>query len=296
MPVMSLIIYYDLLLHKSKTKVYKRLKWLMIPQALFLLSILINPFTGILFTIETGNVYTRGPGMIYLMSLSFVTLAIYVINILPYLKRAEGKLVTGLLFLATTPFLGGVIQIVIRGVPALWSSLALMILFTVVVVENEELSRDYLTGLFNRSQFHEKLYRELQKEVPFTLIMLDLDDFKAINDTYGHEMGDEALKDVAQILTQTMRPKDVIARYGGDEFLVLLKSPSEAAGLMYQKRFNAALEAFNAQNTRPYVLKASLGCVYVDPKSEKQTEHFWLSEVDQRMYEAKKNANSKALN
>lgn len=288
LPVVALIVYYDLLIHKSKTTVFRRMKWLIIPQGVFIAAVLSNPFTGFLFTIAHGNAYTRGPGMIYLMGLSLFTLALYVINIIPYLKRAEGKLVSGLLFLSTAPFVGGAAQVLIRGVPALWSALALMILFTVVVVEVEELSRDYLTGLFNRSQFHEKFIHELQKKNAFTLIMLDLDDFKAINDTLGHEIGDKALKDVAQILTNSMRPKDVIARYGGDEFLVLLKSPSEAAGPMYKERFDTALKVFNEKKIRPYTLKASIGFVFVSPKDANRTEHDWLSEVDQRMYEAKK--------
>lgn len=87
-------------------------------------------------------------------------------------------------------------------------------------------SHDELTGLYNRHHMLKEMERELNQavryEVPFSLVLIDLDYFKKVNDTYGHAAGDEVLKYVAQLLKKGARTTDVIGRWGGEEFLVLL--------------------------------------------------------------------------
>ena len=96
-----------------------------------------------------------------------------------------------------------------------------------IVAEAEELAAtDGLTGLMNRRAFQESLdtaiARARRNQTPGALIYVDLDNFKAINDTYGHETGDNVLTEVAQILTSRSRTYDLVARIGGDEFVVWL--------------------------------------------------------------------------
>jgi diguanylate cyclase (GGDEF)-like protein len=92
---------------------------------------------------------------------------------------------------------------------------------------------DSLTSLFNRRHFTEILNGELDRFKRFKheccLLMLDIDHFKQINDTFGHEAGDKALKELAKMLTQTVRKTDVVGRWGGEEFLVLLPETRLAA-------------------------------------------------------------------
>ena len=98
----------------------------------------------------------------------------------------------------------------------------------------EQAFKDGLTGLANPRALQFQVARELGRArrtaSPFSLILLDLDDFKIINDEYGHLAGDRALQEVARVLQQTTRPYDTCIRYGGDEFVVLLSScgPPEA--------------------------------------------------------------------
>ena len=94
-------------------------------------------------------------------------------------------------------------------------------------------STDTLTGLNNRRQFFalaEQAFAISRREVkPYSIIMADIDHFKNINDTYGHDVGDVVLKNLAKIMTQTLRKSDVIARWGGEEFIVfLLTDPKKA--------------------------------------------------------------------
>jgi len=91
-------------------------------------------------------------------------------------------------------------------------------------------SRDHLTGLLNRRVMESALDREYKRaeryETPLSLILLDLDDFKAVNDRYGHDTGDEVLKYVARVFTDLSRETDIVARFAGDEFIIILPSTS----------------------------------------------------------------------
>ncbi len=113
----------------------------------------------------------------------------------------------------------------------------------------KELStRDDLTGLFNRRYFFDHLDNEVQRarryQRVFSLLMLDLDDFKRYNDTHGHLKGDEALKKVARLLQTSTRRADVVARFGGEEFVVLLPEISKAGAAVVAEKIRAAVEKY----------------------------------------------------
>jgi diguanylate cyclase (GGDEF)-like protein len=109
--------------------------------------------------------------------------------------------------------------------------------------------RDPLTGLFNRRYLQETLARELSQAVregqPLSLVMLDVDRFKELNDLYGHQAGDQVLQALSQVLTALTRKGDIVSRYGGDEFLVaLVNTPVESACQRvedWQQSFSAAV-------------------------------------------------------
>jgi diguanylate cyclase (GGDEF)-like protein len=110
----------------------------------------------------------------------------------------------------------------------------------------EELSiRDPLTGLYNRRKFHEFMHNEIirasRHERGFSVIMVDLDDFKNINDTFGHPTGDMVLKEIAMLLEAELRSMDVLARLGGDEFAIILPETEVARGLQVANKLHQAL-------------------------------------------------------
>ena len=96
----------------------------------------------------------------------------------------------------------------------------------------EQADRDHLTGLFNRRYMEVTLERELHRavrnQIPLGVIMLDVDDFKCFNDTYGHAAGDEILQQLGSLLLQLVRKEDIPSRYGGDEFTIILPGASLA--------------------------------------------------------------------
>ena len=108
-------------------------------------------------------------------------------------------------------------------------------------------THDPLTGLWNRGAILDFLRRELDRaqrsSKPFGLLMIDLDHFKRINDTYGHLVGDTVLKEVAQRLAGSVRSYDWVGRYGGEEFLVIVSDCPREAVAKYAERLRAAVGA-----------------------------------------------------
>jgi diguanylate cyclase (GGDEF)-like protein len=144
--------------------------------------------------------------------------------------------------------------------------------------------RDHLTGLFNRGCFDENLARLVSSQAlgtrPFTLALIDLDDFKAVNDRHGHQAGDEALRFAAERLRVAFRDEDIIARYGGEEFAVLVQADRAAA----VARLDAWRVALNADSRSPR-LSASVGVASLPEDGLLGPD--LLDVADRRLYAAK---------
>jgi diguanylate cyclase (GGDEF)-like protein len=151
--------------------------------------------------------------------------------------------------------------------------------------------RDDLTGLLNRRGFRDAARRQAasaeRARTPFLVAALDLDGFKRINDTLGHEAGDEALVDAAAALKHTCRASDVLARFGGDEFVLLLANTGEAQADAVRARIAAAVAEQNAEPGRDYVLAASLGIAAWRPGTPVSLPAL-LREADRAMYANKR--------
>jgi diguanylate cyclase (GGDEF)-like protein len=124
---------------------------------------------------------------------------------------------------------------------------------------------DHLTGLKTRGYFEQQLELEIKrserKGEGFCLLMLDIDRFKPLNDTYGHHIGDRVLRRVAQVLTQDMRDIDTVARYGGEEFVIILPDTTEDEAYSVAQRIRGAVEAepFHVNDDRSEQITISIG-------------------------------------
>ncbi len=105
---------------------------------------------------------------------------------------------------------------------------------------------DKLTGLSNRRHFDELLAEEFarasRKDLPLSVMLIDVDHFKVFNDTFGHSAGDETLRQVSRVLTESKRSQDHVARYGGEEFVVLLPNTSEEGAMILAERIRRAVQ------------------------------------------------------
>lgn len=148
---------------------------------------------------------------------------------------------------------------------------------------------DELTGLFNRRGFNQfaafALSGARRRAEPLTLAWIDLDRFKQINDRYGHEEGDAALKAMASLLRSSFREADLLVRYGGDEFAVLFADTDENGAWIAMQYLTEQVALFNQQGNRPWTLTFSWGVCEFD-HDHNDLQH-WLRIADEKMFTMK---------
>jgi diguanylate cyclase (GGDEF)-like protein len=189
--------------------------------------LLLSQTFGWLYYIDSYNIYHRGP--FFLLS-PFVSLAMLLAtSVIIVVNRGKvGKRqYFSLLFFAVPPFLCIILQIAFYGVSIILSSVVLSLLIVFFNIQTHSMYIDYLTEVSNRKKLEICLKKKVSlctENKTFSAIMIDLNDFKSINDTYGHKIGDEALQISAKLLKSCLRPNDFISRFGGDEFCIVLDS------------------------------------------------------------------------
>ncbi|MDH5298995.1 MAG: GGDEF domain-containing protein [Desulfobulbaceae bacterium] len=150
-------------------------------------------------------------------------------------------------------------------------------------------SKDGLTGLLNQRNFYEELRRELarnQRQIDVvTLIYFDLDGFKAVNDTLGHHRGDEILLQVAEVIRRVVREEDLAARYGGDEFCIILPHTPAEMGRQVAERLISSFDAALAESG--VTLSIGIAAVTADSLQDADT---LVKRADSAMYQSKKKA------
>ncbi|KZX79243.1 hypothetical protein A3715_08865 [Oleiphilus sp. HI0009] len=149
---------------------------------------------------------------------------------------------------------------------------------------------DQLTGLGNKraldSSLHREAERAIRKQQELSAIMIDIDRFKLINDTYGHSAGDEILQQFATLITENFRKTDLSFRYGGEEFLLLLDDSSANSAALTAERLRQIIEAHNFSVANKTIkLTASFGCTSFD---HKETLKSFVTRADKALYTAKK--------
>jgi diguanylate cyclase (GGDEF)-like protein len=150
---------------------------------------------------------------------------------------------------------------------------------------------DGLTQLYNSRHFYFQLRMELDRanryEQPLTLLMLDIDNFKALNDTYGHVEGDKVLFRLGQVIKRCLRETDFAYRYGGEEFTILLPMTTSAAGAVTAERIRVEFkkETFSPAPGQDIHVTVSIGIAQYQPQEELKA---FVQRADQWMYQGKR--------
>jgi len=260
-PLIIWLFYQDSFISDSTLSPGKIIFYLS-PFWLTLILLLVNIPTGWIFIVDEGFHYQRGPliGIIFLM---FALVIIYPMFLgLSKRKQIGDRMFVTIVMFGLFPILGSVAQWFMFGASIVWGAVSLSVLFTYLYLETQREIRDYLTGLMNRQQIDERIQSRIymsRKKGPFALLMVDLDDFKAINDQYGHKEGDHALIKVASILNRSVRSSDKVARYGGDEFIILLEETEERGVRQIIERIHDSLDLYNQHSKQPYFISLSCG-------------------------------------
>lgn len=150
--------------------------------------------------------------------------------------------------------------------------------------------RDSMTNLYNRRGFYQftpKLYDKcIADGRGFMIVSVDLDNLKGINDTYGHHEGDNAITTIAKALCAASGKNDIVARFGGDEYIAAGVCLTDNYAEDFLNRFNEYLENYNASSGKPYLIEASCGTCSLTPASEKSIDEF-IKSADELMYAQK---------
>jgi len=168
--------------------------------------------------------------------------------------------------------------------------------------QNEDLhrlaTRDPLTGCLNRRAFFElaerTIYQARGADVPVTCLMVDIDHFKQFNDRHGHAVGDNVIKAVAEMLTQGVRGTDLVCRYGGEEFCILVTQLDVGGAMLLAQRLCAAVEssaALHVGSVPELRITASLGVAVLTPDLERLEA--LIDRADQALYESKRNGRNR---
>lgn len=256
----------------------------------------LTQFFGWYYTIDAGNIYHRGP--LYCLT-AFISIAYLILTytiLVANRKNMERKYYLTLLFFALPPVICIGLQIVFYGTSLMMNSIALSLLIVYFNIQNGSMYIDYLTGVNNRKKLELHLRERInasKEKGSFSAILIDLNNFKAINDTFGHHVGDEALETAAKILKSCLRSGDFIARFGGDEFYVIL-DVCQISGLdSAVERINASLDKYNEHSGKPYRISFSMGYAVYDQSARMKADEFQKM-LDALMYENKR-ANKGAL-
>lgn len=151
--------------------------------------------------------------------------------------------------------------------------------------------RDVLTGLYNHRYFHEQLLHEIDRSVRYgqslTVLLFDMDNFKSINDTYGHLAGDKFLSLVGQLVADQIRSSDIGARYGGDEFAVILPSTNAPEAQMIAEKLESAVARAAAMTPSEEHVRLGISVGYASCPQDARVAGELLEVADKRLYRVK---------
>lgn len=282
-------LFIDYWLFNDIVRVRKKAIFLAIPFLMNALVVFSSPLTGLTFSISAENIYHRGP--VFLLSIGLGYLFIFYSMFFIAINKKQMKkdeFLPLLLFTLPCAIAGG-LQALFYGVLIMWSGSAFTLASMYIYLQQRMNQIDPLTGAWTRGTLDRYLDRRINrsnKTGGFAAIMIDLDNFKSINDNYGHGEGDNALKNVVRILKSALRKEDIVARYGGDEFIVILEMKSDRDVEKINKRINQNFNMWNNIPGRRYKLEYSSGYSVYSHESGMKMDEF-LFRVDSLMYTSK---------
>ena len=187
--------------------------------------LVLSQFFGWYYYIDSDNIYHRGPLFLLPAFITVTLILVAFVMTVKHRKRLEKKHFLSLVFFAFPPFVCIILQIIFYGMSLMLNSVVFSLLVVFLNIQNRSVYTDYLTGVNNRKKLDTYLKKKVSastEDKSFSAILIDLNNFKSINDNFGHDMGDNALETAANLLKSCLRSNDFIARYGGDEFCIIL--------------------------------------------------------------------------
>ena len=251
--------------------------------------ILMSPITSWVYYFDSTGMYYRGE-MFIVPASSFFLILILIDSFLLFEAHSLGRTSKAVLFAFPIPsIVGAVLAVAVPDVPWIPLGVTVSMVALFANIQNTGMGHDYLTGLYNRRKLEELMNERVERARlgrGFAAIMMDVDNFKRINDTLGHSTGDIALAETARLLKRSVRSGDAVARFGGDEFFVLLDIEDASELEEVVARIAEEEETFTKED-HAYKLALSKGYDVFDPEKFETVQAF-EEHLDALMYENKR--------
>ncbi len=290
---MSLLwcLYVELRIYRNYKRILSKIAFFVFPWLVEVIMILCNLFRpGIVFRISGANVYQREGGSLacYIPGIIYIGYSIYLV----YHSRKQGINLSyfPVVYFISIGFAGVILQLFFYGITTSWMLAAVTLVFVQMQLYAENLYTDELSGLYNRRYLNAVLAkRKTAGWKSLHGIMMDVNDFKHINDSLGHSIGDKAVSTMGSILFRSIPDTGMAIRYAGDEFIVLLAGVDTEYVLATMDEINDNISQFNSSGAEPFSLSVSMG--YAEFRAEDDAETF-LRNMDEKMYKEKRKYHS----
>lgn len=286
-------LFIEYKINSSLEKLKKHAVILAIPMVVCSLLVLTAPFNGIIFSINEANVYTRTgyyfliPNILIYIYIIFGTIRVY------FNREKEDKyLLVPALFFIIPVSLGMIVQILNYGISLTFIGVAIGLTGVYLSTQNESAYMDQLCGVYNRKYYHDyvrSFCNSSKKDEVLIGILIDMDNFKQINDNYGHYVGDKALQVFSSILRKKMDKVGFVVRYGGDEFILITKQSESVAETVITDIIKET-DSINETGKNEFHLVFSYGIANMNSNSNMNE---FLRTMDAKMYEMKRSRKMK---
>lgn len=268
----------------SDIKIFQMHKILLLPTFINIAASLLSPFFRLIFYVDANNQYERGKYFLIFVVVYIINLLFLMISTLrtgeKYNYPIKGKMIA----LSVFTVCGTSIQLIYPSVHSSWHCVTLSLFLYFLLLSEFDSSFDPLTGLYNRATF-EKMAKQITSRKAFSVIVLDINDFKNVNDTYGHDYGDAVIKAVAAIIRESLDSKSTCYRVGGDEFYIICnKTNKEKIEYQLKNMTNALAKGRGNDSRLPTI---AYGYSIFQGKTNPDFQKI-LKEADDQMYYFKK--------
>ena len=273
--------------------ILKTHKLLLLPTVLNIVAVVLSPLCRLIFYVDVNNHYIRG-------NYFFVFVAVYIINLLILVtstmyigRKYHYPIMRKMIVLSLFTVIGTSIQLVNPWVYSSWHCVTLSLFLYFMLMSEFDSSFDTLTGLYNRAAF-DKAAKQMMSPKAFSIILLDINDFKIINDTYGHDYGDAVIKAVAAIIKDSFDKHYTCYRIGGDEFSIIGNGTDQKKMESHLRSMANALAEKRGNDSRLPTVAYGYSIFQGVEKPDFQKN---FKEADRQMYHFKKlqKANAKSL-
>lgn len=249
----------------------------------------LSPLYHFVFFIDSSDTYHRGSLFLLSALITYLYFFFALLRIIQYRNKVVKEDFIPLIIFGTLPFIGGILQAAFYGILLMWSGAGFSLVIVFIFLQQRMIQIDDLTEAWTRGSFEsymEKQSRLKENKTVFGLIFADIDGLKAINDQYGHAEGDFLLKTAVQLMKKEIGNTDIVVRYGGDEFILMLNCDSKDRLNKIVENIREACRRFNENSGKAYSLECSFGADLFC--SNFDDIELMLRHVDMLMYSEKK--------